>query len=311
MTSYGQRWIITFTSQIGNLPSILVDTGSAPPSTIATGGTLFGSSSIVRVETISEGGLPASFVSPSILSINNTYTSRLFAFNGHSWSDPSTSRHAISPSKGAPSPPREVRVNILSDTEIGVSWTQPFYTGGDPLATYRLEWDSDAMFDHSSATVSHISGLEEYYFVIKNLEPLESYFVRVMAYSAQGFSEPKMAVPLLSNMQTIDIELVDTSGTVDFSETFKVQVTTVDGFQRITNPISVYATSREVENELNTLGIIGAISVDREDRSSVFDSSNIETNSFDIRYAITLVGDDEISLSVNSDSLGPITAVVN
>jgi len=311
MTSYGQRWIITFTSQIGNLPSILVDTGSAPPSTIATGGTLFGSSSIVRVETISDGGLPASFVSPSILSINNTYTSRLFAFNGHSWSDPSTSRHAISPSKSAPSPPREVRVNILSDTEIGVSWTQPLYTGGDPLATYRLEWDSDAMFDHSSATVSHISGLEEYYFVIKNLEPLESYFVRVMAYSAQGFSEPKMAVPLLSNMQTIDIELVDTSGTVDFSETFKVQVTTVDGFQRITNPISVYATSREVENELNTLGIIGAISVDREDRSSVFDSSNIETNSFDIRYAITLVGDDEISLSVNSDSLGPITAVVN
>ena len=57
MTLYGQRWVVTFTSQCGNFPSMLLDTGSAPPSTIATGGTLFGSSSVVRVETISDVAL--------------------------------------------------------------------------------------------------------------------------------------------------------------------------------------------------------------------------------------------------------------
>ncbi|KAL7537092.1 hypothetical protein ACHAXR_007581, partial [Thalassiosira sp. AJA248-18] len=288
MTLYGQRWVITFTSQNGNLPSMLVDTGSAPPSTIATGGSLLGSSSVVRVETVSDGGLPTRFVTPSFLLKDKTYTSRILAFNGHSWSQPAIARYAISPSKSAPSPPREVRVNVLSDTEIGVSWMQPLYSGGDSLAAYRLEWDSDAMFDHSSATVNHISGSEDYYFVVKKLDPLESYFVRVMAYSAQGFSEPQMAVPLLANMRTIIISLIETTGSVNFSETFVVELSSSDGLQRATNPISVYATSREVENELNLLGIIGAISVDREDRSTVFDSSGIETNFFDIRYAITL-----------------------
>jgi len=198
----------------------------------------------------------------------------------------------------------------LSDTEIGVSWKQPLYFGGDPLASYRIEWDSDAMFDHSSITVSHKSGSEGYYVVVENLDPLESYFVRVMAYSAQGFSAPTHATSLLIGMQTVVISLVETTGSVDFSETFVVEFSTSDGLQRSTNPISVYATSREVENELNSLGIIGAISVDREDRSHVFDSSGVETNFFDIRYAITLVGDDGITLSVDRGSLGLINSAV-
>jgi hypothetical protein len=310
--SYGQRWVITFTSQGGNLPYILVDTGSAPPSTSATGGTLFGSSAVVRVETVSDGGLPTSFIIPSVLSLDKMYTSRILSFNGYSWSDPATSGHAIAPSKSAPSSPREVRVNVLSDTEIGVSWKQPFYSGGDPLAAYRIEWDSDAMFDYSSATVSHVAGAEDYYFVLKNLDPLESYFVRVMAYSAQGFSHPEMAIPFLSSFSRFLIELVETHGLVStLTETFKVKVTKVDGFERTTGSISVYATPREVENELNKLGI-GAISVDREDRSTVYDTSGIETNFFDIRYAITLfaIGEEDITLSVNSDSLGSITAAV-
>ena len=295
--SLSKSWIITFTAQTGNLPSLLVDTGPGLPSTIAAGGTLLGSSSVVRVETVVDGGLPRSFITPSTLSSDKTYISRVLAFNGYSWSDPASSRHAISPSKGAPSSPREVRVNVLSDTELGVSWTQPIYSGGDPLSSYRLEWDTDAMFDHAATTVSHTPGNPDYYFVLSNLDPLESYFVRVMSYSAMGFSEPIMAVPLLSNTQTIDISLVETTGTVDYAETFIIEYSTSDGFQRYTNPISAFATSREVENELNSLGQVGAISVDREDRSSTFDSSGVDTDFFSILYMVTFVGvDDDVLL---------------
>ena len=309
MSSFGKKWLITFVSQTENLPSLLVDTGSGPPSTIATGGTLLGSSSVVRVETVADGGLPWSFITPSTLSSDKIYTCRVWAFNGHSWSEPASSRHAVSPSKSAPSEPRDVRVNILSDTEIGVSWTEPLYSGGDDVASYRIEWDSDLMFDHSATTVSAHSG-EGYYFVLDNLDPNDSYYVRVMAKSSKGFSEPNMAVPLLSVSQTIDISL-ESSGSVDYTETFLIEYTTSDGFARSTSPLSIYATSQEVEKELNSIGDTGAVSVDREDRSSSYDSSGIETDAFSILYRLTFVGvDDEVTLLINDDNLGSISATV-
>jgi len=309
MSSFGKKWLITFVSQTENLPSLLVDTGSGPPSTIATGGTLLGSSSVVRVETIKDGGLPWSFITPSTLSSDKMYTCRVWAFNGHSWSEPTSSRHSVSPSKSAPSEPRDVRVNVLSDTEIGVSWTEPLYSGGDDVASYRIEWDSDLMFDHSATTVSAHSG-EGYYYVLDNLDPNDSYFIRVMAKSAKGFSEPNMAVPLLLDTQTIDISL-ESSGSVDYTETWVIEYTTSDGFARSTSPLSIYATSQEVENELNSIGDTGAVSVDREDRSSSFDQSGIETDAFSILYRITFVGlDDEVTLNVDETSLGSISATV-
>ena len=309
MSSFGKKWLVTFVSQTENLPSLLVDTGSGPASTIATGGTLLGSSSVVRVETVADGGLPWSFITPLTLSSDEMYTCRVWAFNGHSWSEPASSRHAVSPLKSAPSEPRDVRVNVLSDTEIGVSWTEPLYSGGDDVASYRIEWDSDLMFDHSATTVSAHLG-EDYYYVLGSLDPNDSYYVRVMAKSAKGFSEPNMAVPLLSDTQTIDISL-ESSGVVDYTEEFVIEYTTTDGFTRSTGPLSIYATSQEVENELNSIGDVGAVSVDREDRSSSYDSSGIETDAFSILYRLTFVGvDDEVTLNVDETSLGSISVTV-
>ena len=107
------------------------------------------------------------------------------------------------------------------------------------------------MFDHSSSTVRHTSGTENYYYVVKNLDPSESYFVRVLAYSAMGFSEPEMASELLSSAQSISVSFIETTGTVDFTETFAFDYSTSDGFSRITNHLSIFATPTEVTNELN------------------------------------------------------------
>mmetsp|Transcript_13447 Transcript_13447/g.28957 ORF Transcript_13447/g.28957 Transcript_13447/m.28957 type:complete len:1421 (+) Transcript_13447:2-4264(+) len=309
---YGQRWVVTFKSHRGYLPSLLVDSGSGPASTITTGGTLLGSSPLIRVETKEDGGIRTNFVTPSILNENKTYTTRISSLNGYSWSTPAHSKFGISPSKGVPSSPREVRVNVLSNTELGVSWKQPNFSGGDEVAGYKVQWDVDTKFDHSSATVRATQNSTDYFFVVRNLDPFESYFVRVIAYNAQGFSEPEIATHFLMYMNTIMISLIETGGNVDLTETFSIRYTSNQGIQRETNPISVYATSREVENELNIIGINNAVSVDREDRSNVFDLSGIETNYFDIRYRLSLVGDQDISsISINDENLGSIVPSVD
>ena len=66
-----------------------------------------------------------------------------------------------------------------------------------------------------------------------------------------GFSEPVMASELLSSAHSISISLIETTGAVDFTETFAFDYSTSDGFSRITNQISVIATPTEVANELN------------------------------------------------------------
>ena len=195
--SYGQKWLITFTSQQGDLPSLLVDTGSGPPSTIATGGSLYGSSPIVRVETVSDGFLPTTFVTPSIVSKDKLYVSRVLAFNSHTWGPASTCQFAISPSKIVPSPPRDARVNILSDTELGVTWTEPLYSGGDPIAGYKIQWATDNLFNGASANV----GPEGRHFYVQNLDSQQSYFVRIFAFSSQGYSTPMLAQNLLASNQ--------------------------------------------------------------------------------------------------------------
>ena len=195
ITTYGQRWIITFEAQQGNLPSLLIDTGSGqPPSTLATGGTIFGSSSIIRVETISNGGLPSNFITPPIFDEGKLYTSRISSYNGMSWSDFAMSRYSISPAKSAPSPPQDVLVNVLSDTELGVSWKAPLFNGGTSIAGYKVVWgDNDDMVSAS-----------QHSFLIDNLDPNESILVSVTAFSSKGFSDPTPAKPLLCPMEIIE-----------------------------------------------------------------------------------------------------------
>ena len=194
ITTYGQRWIITFDARRGNLPSMLIDSGSGQLSTIATGGTIFGSSSIIRVETISNGGLPSSFITPPVLDEGKLYMSRISSFNGNSWSDSTISHNSISPSKSAPSPPRDVLVNVLSDTELGVSWKAPVFDGGASIAGYKIVWgDNDDMVPAS-----------QLFFLLDNLDPEESFLVSVTAFSSRGFSDPALAKPLLCPMELIE-----------------------------------------------------------------------------------------------------------
>ena len=301
--SYGKRYLITILSPQGDLPSVLVSTGVAPPSTIATLGSLQGSSPIVRVESVADGVLPSKFITPPVLDKSKMYTSRVQAFNGFSWGDTSTSRRAISPSKTNPSPPRDVRVNVLSTNEIGVTWLAPEWDGGDSV-NYKVQWDTDSKFDGSSATVTG----HRHHFVIEDLDASESYFVRVIAFNSVGFSEPVLAKKSLSNQHEIEISLTESTGSVTYNETFQIEYN-----GRATEDLSVLSTTSDVANAISSLGISGAISVDREDHSTIFDSSSIETSYFSILYRITVYGnngDEDVAMTINGDHLGDILALL-
>jgi len=194
ITTYGQRWIITFDAKQGNVPSMLIDSSSGQPTTIATGGTIFGSSSVVRVETISNGGLSSTFITAPILDEGKLYMTRVSSFNGYLWSDYAISHNSISPSKSSPSQPREVLVNVLSDTELGVSWKAPVFDGGALIAGYKIVWgDNDDMVPAS-----------QHFFILDNLDPDESLLISVTAFSSRGFSDPTLAKPSLCPMELIE-----------------------------------------------------------------------------------------------------------
>ena len=105
-------------------------------------------------------------------------------------------------------------------------------------------------------------------------------------------------------MQTISISLI-ASNAIELTETFAIEYSTSDGFSRVTDSISVFATPNEIADELNQFA---HVSVDREDHSSIFVSSGLETNVFSFLYRFFV--DRSITLSVVDDDLGLIVARV-
>ena len=104
------------------------------------------------------------------------------------------------------------------------------------------------------------------------------------------------------------LTLIEVTGTLDYSETFAIVYMKGDGFQWKTDSISVYATAKVVEDELNRFA---HVSVDREDHSLAFDTSGSATNFFSILYRVTFFGEvGNVVLSIIDDNLGSISAAV-
>ena len=108
---------MTFTSQKGNLPSLLVNTGSSNPSTIATG-------EIIMIKTLFDGGVPQHVVTPIIGCGTSCYV-QISTYNEYFWSISTISPLNINQSLQPPTGPLDVKVKVLSDTEMAVSWDPP------------------------------------------------------------------------------------------------------------------------------------------------------------------------------------------
>ena len=302
---YGRRWTITFISPQGKLPSLLLDTGSGKPSTVATGGTLSGSDAVLRVENVDMGGLPTIFVTPPVLSSLSAYTAQVSSYNGHFWSDASSSINSLSPSKTNPGEPQDVTIHVLSPSQLQVSWADPLFDGGNDLRHYSIEWSHSETFAFTSeASVSVDSPESSHSYVIENLQN-KSYYVRVFARTVHGFSSPVMATPKFSSFQKLAVILESDGPSPSFNETFAIQVE-----DDMSNALSLYALPNEVENQLNAFGYI--VSVDREDLTT-WNSEDSTLDTFKMIYRFTFFDDrnnDEIELSIESSNLGNVTATI-
>jgi hypothetical protein len=145
--AHARRWTITFTGQPFDLPSLLVSTraGAAWPDLYAAAGTLGGSSPVVGVATVVQGGLPHTFVTDGAHALPSPpegksagyYYARVSAFNGVGWSAPRLAAVAAVPAVQPPAPPEAVTVARVSPHELAVSWAPPTMTGGAAVTRYK------------------------------------------------------------------------------------------------------------------------------------------------------------------------------
>jgi len=114
---------------------------------------------------------------------------------------------------------------------LTVSFDLPVNNGGDPISSFRVEWDTDSRFNSVSpkphkGTYDITDPANMKSFTITNLEESRLYFVRVFAKnSATSFSAPTLSSPISARPQlnvpgkphTIIAGTGDLAGTISVS----------------------------------------------------------------------------------------------
>jgi hypothetical protein len=296
-----RQWLITFTCQPGNLPSLLVTTGASQPSLIASGGSLIGSSTIVEVKTITNGYDLSEYIIENL--DTQKYYARIFSsFDGLLWTSPSLALSGVTPVRCVPSRPKNAVARVLSSSEIQVLWHAPEEDGGETVTKYSIQWGQDDSFSSNSAIISVGPGnSSSYFYVITDLRPFLSYSIRILAYNSIGYSEPINAVP--EYMKIVQICLYNDTHQANINEKFAL-LYTIDGLVEKSTELSLHETAVTVENALNTMQqVIHRVSVSREDHSYYADSSGVHTMPFKVNYKITFFPEP------NGGSAGEISVV--
>ena len=60
------------------------------------------------------------------------------------------------------------------------------------MTEYTVQWDIDSLFDFKSSVIANKDENKDYLFFIQNLNPLSTYFVRVMPHNTEGYGEVVM-----------------------------------------------------------------------------------------------------------------------
>jgi hypothetical protein len=103
-----------------------------------------------------------------------------------------------------PSPPSNVQVFSVSETELGVSWEAPQSNGGQPITKALIEWSYDRYFpEESNAKYSEVIDIndaatvntkQDYSYQITNLLK-KDVFVRVSLFNSNVYSFAASASP--------------------------------------------------------------------------------------------------------------------
>lgn len=298
---FGFDWIVTFSSSYSNLPSILVNTGSGP-NIHATGGSLNGSSPRLEVKTLVDGQLPRYMVAPTLKRTSaKLWKAKVFAHNDFSWSKSSEYAGNIPPVGQIPSSPQNVEAQVLSSSEIVISWKYPDSDGGSSVIGYSIQWDTDYNFDYKSVSVSAsevIKARDDMYYVIRALTPGREYIIRVIAQNSYGLGPGAIAEKATTSSLSAKFILEDELLSPDSRTEFYLEVRKGSAVQ-ITPGISVLADSKTIESAVKSLDMGLIVSVNIEDHSSAFDFSGVNTIAFRRVFQLIFysIGPDHISIS--------------
>ena len=148
---------------------------------------------------------------------------------------------------------------------------------------------------------------KDYIFVIQNLNPLSTYFVRVMVHNTEGYGEVTMAKLKDTLNPVYEITLLDSINVIPNKLDFFYIEMTILNTTISFSEISVLSPAKEVEDLLNSNDIMKMVSVSREEHSSIFDSSGFDTAPFKMVYRITFVAliseDSSLTIGGNLDTI--------
>lgn len=106
-----------------------------------------------------------------------------------------------------PEGPTNVLLRSTSNSMLTVSFDLPTNNGGDPISSFRVQWDTDVRFNSVSppphkGEIDIRDPVNMKSFTITNLEESRQYFVRVFAKnSATAFSDPTVSSPISARPQ--------------------------------------------------------------------------------------------------------------
>jgi len=297
LARHGKVWQVTFTSETGDLPLLLVKTSTgldyAP---VARGGSLTGTNPEVKVTEVVKGNLDTSFVI-SGLSATSAYNTRVFAYNGNGWGEAQIAAFASSPSSQPPTSPSDVLVAVAagssSESKLYVSWNGPKYTGGDDVSKYVVEWSKTSSFSASTvqvATISTSAGTLDSdaecltapcSFTIASLEVATEYYVRVLAYNSFGYGPPMEATPAANEHEEIQQIRIATNSS---EASFTLQI----GTRAPTASIPATASAAVVQAAIQALSYVHCVGVTRVDESTDYDAAAFTT--YKRHWSVTFCG---------------------
>lgn len=210
LNGYGNNWVVTFTSEMGNVDLMEAD---------GTG--LTGPSATVSVSVGQDGIFPSFYGSQEIpdasilqhtidgLMLGEAYSVRARASNREGYGSIAAAAPASLRPLEEPGVPDDVTLIVMSDSMLKVVWSSPSSTGGNAVSQYRIDWDTASDFTNIATSgffhtlsVGDEDGPYFYNIIVPSSSSWLPRYARVRAYNSfawgeHGIPKPTSAQPAL------------------------------------------------------------------------------------------------------------------
>ena len=201
----GYNWIITFMSDLGDVPQIA-------PNDIQLTGPAAKMSSATRTQGVAPSNLDSKIITSVVGKSDYAYTipsltegipylARVTARNSEGYGPHALSLPLMQTPREVPPKPQKAELIVMSDSMLKVVIHKSAVNGGAVITRYLIEWDTTANFANiATSGYKHIMsditpGGTPYYYNVPALVTGTTYFFRVSAYNDQGYGPTLLTDP--------------------------------------------------------------------------------------------------------------------